>query len=359
MVDEYQDIDAVQAKLIYMLSSHRNLIAVGDDDQAIYGFRGGSSKFMLTFKDTFPEAEIVILKENFRATQSLVAASQKVISTNNDRIQKEVSAMRGKGNAPVYYNGTDVKTVEDAVNKAVKLGYSYSDIAILSPKNVTLENLNEHLTIPTVLEKSYLVDDPLFAGIYFSLLFRKNQADNTAMLHLCTLFDVDPPQLSNHSLYKSILQDTGYHDISDLEFYSVEKAGHSYQMLKFLSNISNIGILTPGQYVTYVAYALGLETSASVSTITDLIKENQPKDLKQFLELLVFMVRFEDDTKVAVSTADAVLLITNHESKGREFPVVILVDESFSDEDSDESVRLRYVAMTRAEDHLFILRKAG
>lgn len=339
MVDEFQDIDAMQAKFIYMLATHENLVVVGDDDQAIYGFRGGSHRFMLDFQHMFPKARKVVFKENFRSTREIVDASQAVINENAERILKNITATRECGTAPVLRDGTDIDMIESTIYEVLKQGYSYGDIAILSQKNSTLESIKSELTVPAVLEKSLLVNEPLFASVYFSLLFlRSNKQDNRALLFLCKLFGVTFSKSSSKLLYESLLADSGL-DANRLKV--------------FLDNCVTWMNLNAAQYVQNIAFELSLENSHAILRLGEIMNEYDVHSVTELLELMDFMVRYEDDTKVDVTGSDAVLLITNHESKGREFPVVILVNDI--QDVTEESRRVLYVAMTRAQDKLYVL----
>lgn len=355
MVDEFQDIDAMQAKFIYMLAAHENLVVVGDDDQAIYGFRGGSHKYMLEFSDMFPTAKKVVLKENFRSTRQIVKASQNIISENSERISKEITATREDGATPVIMTGTGIRNIEAVIDSVIKMGYSYSDIAILAQKNATLESIKEQMTSPAVLEKSLLVNEPLFAGVYFSLMFlRSKHRDNKALLHLCQLFGVAPSMSSEDTLYHSLLKDSGLPEIESDFYANCSGSGKPAVLLfAFLHMCFNNQVCSAVQYVQEIAYSLSMENSSALVRMGELMSENSVRSLDELFGLLDFMVRFDDDSKVDVSGADAVLLITNHESKGREFPVVILINDA--KEATEESRRVLYVAVTRAEDKLFVL----
>lgn len=92
LVDEYQDIDQAQYELLKLLtSSHQNLWAIGDSDQAIYSFRGGNLENFLDFRRDYPDAQLITLKENYRSTEVIVKAGQSLIKRNTRRIEKEIS----------------------------------------------------------------------------------------------------------------------------------------------------------------------------------------------------------------------------------------------------------------------------
>lgn len=343
MVDEFQDINADQAEFIHLISKHQNIIAVGDDDQNIYGFRGGSNEYMLNFEDAYPKATRVIFRENFRATEALANASSNIILANQNRIAKDLTAVRKGGSEPVYVNGNSSEFVDAAIEKALANGYSYKDIAVLSQKNSTLEELKEKLQHPCVLEKAYLINEPLFVACFYPLaLIKSNYMDNLAMLRLCRLFDI-PLELSlTTSLYDAV---------------SFNKDEASARLMEFIDVVNELTKYSPLEYIRAIATTLDLEGTKAHNVLNELIFANELTTLEQFYKKTCEMVLYEDDTKVSVTNVDAVLLITNHESKGKEFPVVILVGDS--EPTSEEARRVLYVAMTRAEDLLFVLSKPG
>ena len=111
--------------------------------------------------------------------------------------------------------------------------------------------------------------------------------------------------------------------------------------------------MSPAFFIHFVSFMTGLQHSPSVDSLYSLIEENQLKNMEELATFLSFMVRFQDDTRINVSDMEMVHLITNHESKGREFKAVIMIDDLSSDI-TEENRRLFYVGMTRAKDFLYI-----
>src|SRR3989339_574678 len=104
MVDEFQDTSDMEAKLINLIAKkHKNISVVGDSDQAIYGFKGANLENFLKFKETYPEAEEIFLNENFRSTQTIVNASQKLIENNKKRFLKKANT-KNKMGLPINLN---------------------------------------------------------------------------------------------------------------------------------------------------------------------------------------------------------------------------------------------------------------
>ena len=317
MVDEFQDIDSAQAKFIYSLTQKfKNICAVGDDDQSIYSFRGGSNKYMLTFKQMYPGAVIYTLKENFRSTESIVRTAEKVIS-GNKRISKEAIPVKKGGAEPRKILGQDAESLNKVVEYLFEKGYSYEDIAVIASKNITLEALEENVSFPSVLGKEYVVSNPLFKILLYSL---KAYYDDYDCL----------PQLKAYITSDELVQRVVEQD----------------------KNVLAIN------YAENTAFILGLEDSAVMASLEAIISSNHISSLRDFYELMAYMADFGDDTRVQPDTKDSVIFITSHESKGMEWKVVLMIDD-YRDDVSEEQNRLIYVAMTRSKELLYVFEREG
>ena len=148
LADEFQDTSKAELKLVELLSGHRNVTVVGDDDQAIYGFRGVPWDNLLSFLRAFPEARVIVLKENYRSTSQILSASLRLIRHNAHRlealsqrgeiphrIEKDLHAAKGPGPAPSHHHFPTV--VEEAeflaqkVRELAKDGVPYREMAVL------------------------------------------------------------------------------------------------------------------------------------------------------------------------------------------------------------------------------------
>ena len=136
LIDEFQDINQIQYDVIRMLAlPERNLFAVGDDDQAIYGFRGADSELMLRFKKDFPDASQILLGVNYRSTSNIVTNSLKVIMHNTRRYEKELKAERKGGPCLHIQEVKDVNEeaeyIAGGIKKSIRSGTKAEDIAVL------------------------------------------------------------------------------------------------------------------------------------------------------------------------------------------------------------------------------------
>ena len=148
MVDEYQDTNTAQFKLISLLASRfRNLCVVGDDDQSIYKFRGANVKNILNFESVFPEAVVIKLEQNYRSTQNILDAANAVIKNNSERKAKSLWTDEGAGDKIAYniYNTAYEEAygiVSDIKEHAVESG-AYNDYAVLYRTNAQSRSLEE------------------------------------------------------------------------------------------------------------------------------------------------------------------------------------------------------------------------
>ena len=135
-VDEYQDTDPIQYRIIKVLAEkHLNLRVVGDDDQGIYGFRGADIQNILNFEKDYPNAKVITLEQNYRSTQRIVDASRALADFNPDRREKELFTSNFLGDKVKHLHCADhqeeASTIADFIGRAIQEGWSFQDFAIL------------------------------------------------------------------------------------------------------------------------------------------------------------------------------------------------------------------------------------
>ena len=160
MVDEYQDTNTSQFKLISMLAQkYGNLCVVGDDDQSIYKFRGANITNILNFENTFEGTKVIKLEQNYRSTQTILNAANAVIQNNVGRKSKSLWTENGEGekvNYTLYENGYDeAQGVVDSISSYVRDGWNYNDIAILYRTNAQSRVLEEKLMMKNIPYRIY------------------------------------------------------------------------------------------------------------------------------------------------------------------------------------------------------------
>ncbi len=358
MVDEFQDVNKDNAEMLYLLADkHKNLCVVGDDDQAVYGFRGGCADYMLQFKQQFPSATEFVLSTNFRSTKEIVDMAETVVS-GNERIEKNMKSARGSGITPFLCSDNSAGQINHLIEQIKAKGYHYGDVAVLSSKNEPLNSLHDELSVPTVLAKAYLIHEPLFVAIRSILgIYYKGTSEDSYIASL--LMTAHPEEAcvfrnQGQSLYDSIKGSLP--DITDHEAYAQMECTHVRDTFMREMAFSYRAVETatdPKALVKAIARIYECEGSQAEQALLELVHERSVKDIQKLYEQMDYMSLYEDDTRVEKPAQDAVTLITVHESKGKEYPVVIIQDgETFVDE--PEKKRLMYVAATRAKDVLIV-----
>ena len=148
MVDEYQDTNELQYKLLRTLClSHNNLCVVGDDDQSIYGWRGATIKNILNFPQNFENTKVIKLEKNYRSTHTILEHANQLIDHNRDRLGKKLVGTKQKGNSVKVYESHDeneeTRKIAEDIHKLINTGVSAKDIAILFRVNALSRSLEE------------------------------------------------------------------------------------------------------------------------------------------------------------------------------------------------------------------------
>ncbi len=392
-VDEYQDTNRVQYELISLISSkNRNLSVIGDSDQSIYGWRGADIKNIQSFEKDYPDAKIILLERNYRSTQEILELANHVISKNPNRKDKNLWTDRSSGNKPKYIQLSDERDEANYVVKQiaslVDRGDKYSDNAILYRTNAQSRTFEEALirrSIPYKIVGGLKFYDRMeIKDLIAYLRLISNPVDNVSFKRIvntprrgigqATIDKLENySQSLNLSLYEGILMlDTM--DIGPRARKSLE--GFKYIIEDLVVKKEELSL---SEYIRYVlertGYIEDLEKENSVESRTrienieefitvaiDFERNNKDIKLEEFLNDLALL----SDVDKTEDTDNAVTLMTIHSSKGLEFKNVFLVGmedglfpsyRSIDSEDPlelEEERRLCYVAITRAEENLFI-----
>ena len=396
MVDEYQDTNHIQYKIIKLLAeSHRNICVVGDDDQCIYQWRGADIRNILDFEKDFPEAKVVKLEQNYRSMGNILAAAHSVISNNKGRKAKKLWTDKEEGDKIKYFRA---ETERDEAYKVaweidlLKRGtMKYSDFAILYRTNAQSRQFEEALTRRDIPYR-------VLSGLrYYD---RKEIKDMIAYMRLV----VNPQDnLSLRRIINEPKRGVGSKSVEKLEALArlrgesvLDALGHE-DILSSLSNKAYKGVKAMVDCITGcraerenlmvsdiydqlligTGYMQALEDEKTVeaesrienlmefkSVIYDYEKDCQDEGklptIDEFMEKLTLMAEVDNHDE----TQDAVVLMTMHSAKGLEFPVVFLPgmedglfpgSRSFdSTEGMEEERRLCYVGMTRAKEKLIL-----
>ena len=368
MVDEFQDVSSDNAEMIYKIARyHKNIVIVGDDDQSIYSFRGGSNEFLLRFPEEFEGAKTVIMNDNFRSNAKILSVSEKLIRNNKERIEKNiVPHIFSPSSEPKFYREFLDTDLIKVVGSFLKQGRDPGEIAILGRYNKTLANAVEILKphFPVSPPKDFMVDDTVFGAVLdiLNIYFKGYEQDESVYRLLSRL---GYPDLKKENRSLPLLENiflSEHIQISDferehLEIYQ-EKLAHTgmaaavrkiFLALNAVKNCDRIGILI--ESISKILFGIPeYRVAGNLANLADERAFTKPQELYFFMQ---DMVCFRDETRISYGRTNAVHFLTAHDSKGKEFPIVIVhAVEEFGD--TEEERRLLYVAMTRAKEELIL-----
>ena len=391
MVDEYQDTNRVQYQLMRLIgSAHRNVCVVGDDDQSIYRWRGADLRNILDFESDFPGARVLRLEQNYRSTKSILAAASAVIQHNVGRKGKSLWTENGAGEQLVLWTALDERAearyVVREIERLTRAGHSAGDVAAFYRTNAQSRALEEELVRTrlayTIVGSTRFYDRKEVKDLLAYLRFVANPQDSVSLMRIINV----PPR-----------------GIGKTTVDALERAAAQRQvpLSHLLSDASALG-LTPsvsGRLTEFDRLCARLRTAASTSVtaalravlaetgyIERLQAENTPEAearVENVNELLSVCEEFdataEDGSLTAFleqialvadvdsydATQDRVTLMTLHNSKGLEFPVVFIIgmeeglfphERSLNQPEAiEEERRLCYVGFTRARQRLYLV----
>ncbi|MCI7804687.1 MAG: UvrD-helicase domain-containing protein [Oscillospiraceae bacterium] len=390
MVDEYQDTNHAQFRLVSLLSAkHNNLCVVGDDDQSIYKFRGATIENILSFEKQFAGSKVIRLEQNYRSTQNILDAANSIIKNNSERKSKNLWTDSGEGDKIYWYKAKDERDeaafVASKVLESVKDGGKYSDNAVLYRMNAqsnTIEQAFVKSGIPyrvfggmRFYDRKEIKDLTSYLAVINNendlLRFRRiiNEpkrgiGDSTlgVIMDITTDLGLSPVEvMKNAGDYPMLSKKSGALKTAAKMFEELKTASEEMPLDEFFDLM-----LEKTGYLDYMK-SLGDEGLTRIenieelkSTINTYIDESEEPSLSEFLE----EISLYTDLDKMDSDTDAVVLMTVHSAKGLEFNNVFAVgmeDGIFpsgrcfgSDEEIEEERRLAYVAITRAKKHLYL-----
>ena len=374
-VDEYQDTNDIQFKLLQKLcAAHENLVVVGDDDQSIYGWRGARIENILNFKDQFSNVKFIKLEQNYRSTDEILNAANELISHNKNRLGKSLTSMNG-GGEKIEILRSDEESIEaakiaEAIKKLLSSGVAPSQIAVLYRVNALSRALEEGLNRAKIPYK--MVGGVKFyerAEIKDTIAYLRLVNDEHDDFSMRRIINVPKRGIGKVSLAK-LEELSRLRLISLFDAFSEPDAGLSAKAAQALAElksgiasisaladtIKKIDALEPafGLKAYYASLPDGADRVANIDEFLAMLKDeasNKPDfDLAEFLNELSLL-----SDQDAVS-GDAINIMSVHASKGLEFShlFVIGLEEGFfpllgDSSDIEEERRLAYVAITRAK----------
>lgn len=394
LVDEYQDVNLSQYRLIQLLSErHRNITIVGDDDQSIYAWRGADVSLMLRFGSDYPDAKIITLSQNYRSTKRILGAAHAVIRHNRTRAEKQLWTDNREGEpVTITETGTEqdeAMMVADTIVREVRNGRrKFGDFAVLYRTNAqsrVLEEVFITLRIPHVLiggQRFYERKEIKDMIAYLRLVL--NPLDNVSFKRVINVptRGIGATTISSLELAAYDRNLTLWDVAGDLQFQSglAKKAAtgihHFIQLIERGRKLASDPGVTPilKHLLTESGYMEELKaerTDDAISRLENLQEllnvtaqydeTNEEGSLAGFLETVTLI----SDVDSLVEDGQAVSLMTLHSSKGLEFPVVFLTgmeegvfphSRSLStDSEIEEERRLCYVGMTRGKEELHLV----
>jgi len=391
LVDEFQDTNNVQYKLIKLLvGKDRNLFIVGDEDQSIYAFRGANIANIYKFKKDYPEYHLVLLEENYRSTNNILNAANQIILNNSERVPKNLFSSKGKGAKIVHYKGVtardEVEYVALKILELIRKGYKYNDFAVLYRANSTSRMFEE-----VFMQKQ--IPYRIFGNTSF--FKRKEIKDFTAYLRLIVnpndafsfirvitnpkrgIGGVTLDKLFNYCADNELELMEAIDSCSDIFGKNIVNKLTDFKKM-ILDFNKKLLELSFNEFVDYILQESGYLKSLvgddkqdvkyeNLLEFKTILSENEQiyKELTKE-EILIYLL--EDITlkteEKQSEIEDGVTLMTLHAAKGLEFRVVFIVTLEMgmfplfrsmqTKKDFEEERRLMYVGVTRAKELLFL-----
>ncbi len=390
MVDEYQDTNVAQYRLISLLAGDNgNLCVVGDDDQSIYRFRGATIENILNFEKQYPGSVVIRLEQNYRSTENILNAANAVIKNNTQRKDKALWSDLGEGEKIKCCNFdseiAEARFVADTILDGVKNGKHYTDFALLYRSNSqsrSFENTLARSGIPyTIVGGLRFYDRKEIKDIMSYLAVLNNPYDTVRFRRIIN----EPKRGIGDATVEEIIRiadglnmspidvcrDASQFETLSRKSAALKAAANLFDELDELADTLRLdelidAVAEKSGYIKAMQ-ALGEEGAGRIENITELksnamtlLDENPETTLPDFLE----QVALVSDLDSYDGDLDRVSLMTMHSAKGLEFDTVFMVGaednifpsyRSMNDPtEMEEERRLAYVAITRAKKMLYI-----
>lgn len=409
-IDEYQDTNNAQYTIVKMLAEkYKNICVVGDSDQSIYSWRGANIENILSFENDYPDATVVLLEQNYRSKQMILNAANDVIQNNHGRRDKKLWSDRGEGECIEYYRASDgdveATYIADKISYLQRDSREYHEFAVLYRTNSQSRAIEQALLrqnipyrlvggqsffkrkeIKDLMAYLRLICNPDDDLSFVRVVNEPKRGIGSASIDKLAVFATES-ELS----YMAAIQDASgviakatLNKLMDFKtmIYMLRAQVEDFTLVEFIDTV-----LSQTGYLEMLKAEKTLEADARIDNLEefksmagqfeekdlDLIlaeeeSEDRAEDLSTLVKLTILLndlmlqtdVESEDE-----SNESKVTLMTIHAAKGLEFPVVFICgfeDGIFplhsaieqGDDELEEERRLAYVAITRAEDSLFI-----
>lgn len=382
LIDEYQDTNEAQYTLSKMLSAkYRNIFVVGDNDQAIYAFRGANYKNILNFEKDYPEAKTIMLEENYRSTKTILNAANCVIKNNRERKDKNLWSNNDIGSKIKYRLVSNEKEEAEFVAKEIKSllekGVREDDIAILYRTNAQSRVLEEEMLEKNIkyriVGSFYFYSRKEIKDLLCYLRLISNHKDDVSLLRIINtpkrgIGEKSLDNLTSLAIERGISIYDAIESGKELSFKKlIEELTEDSKRLSLTELIDNIleksGIKEELTSSKLIEDEVRLENLQEFKSITKNYEEEYGSaTLDDFLDEISLV----SDMTEHQDSSNRISLMTVHSVKGLEFDYVFLVgmeEEIFphynaimdgSNSAIEEERRLCYVAITRAKKELYI-----
>lgn len=380
LIDEYQDTNEVQYKLVKLLASKRkNLFVVGDPDQSIYQFRGANYKNILNFERDYPNTKVISLEDNYRSTKMILDAANSVIRNNKERKEKNLRSHHGEGLKIQYHRSMDEKDEGNYIIKEIRSlldeGYQKKDIAVFYRTNAQSRALEEQFLKANIAYKVvgsyYFYSRKEIKDLICYLKLLLNPSDDISLRRVIntpkrgigntSIERLEQKALSEGvSMFEAISggKEQGFKDL----ILELQNDAKSLSLTELVDDVlTKSGMRAELENVDNLENELRLDNLMEFKSITATFEETTGSvDLGDFLDEISLIA----DISEHQTNEDVVTLMTLHSAKGLEFPVVFLSgmeDGIFPHQNTlneaggiEEERRLCYVGITRAKERLYL-----
>jgi DNA helicase-2/ATP-dependent DNA helicase PcrA len=397
LIDEYQDTNHAQYRLVRLLTAkHKNLCVVGDDDQSIYKFRGADISNILNFEKDYPDTRVIKLEQNYRSTQNILGAAGAVVARNLGRKAKELWTQKRGGEKILCYKAQDEKDearfICRTIQKEVDEGRSLREIAVLYRTNAQSRALEDSL-------RNWGTPYRIFGGLRF--YDRKEIKDIIAYLRvlqnpsdlvsLRRIINVPARGIGDTTIEKlekaaaragiGLYQAASDPDLAEVtpsarkklrEFTAImERLRLKLEALTLTDLVR--GVIQETGYGAALEQEKNVESRIRIENLNELMtatedfqEQNREASLAAFLDQVALITDSEQQTagEARRGSSDSVTLMTLHNAKGLEFSLVFMagMEEGLfphsrsaeSEEELEEERRLCYVGITRAKERLVL-----
>ncbi len=384
-VDEFQDTNTIQYKLIKLLASvHGNVFVVGDEDQCIYSWRGANFQNIFNFKKDFENVQVFKLEHNYRSSPEIITVANNVIKNNTSRLNKNMWTTKEGGEKPILFNAYDERDealfVAKNIQKLINEGYNYEDIAVLMRINALSRSFEEAFL-------SYNIPHRIYGGFKFYerqeiknlisyLRLFVNPRDDVSFARIINfpkrgIGDGTLAKLAEIDNSKSLLENCVSKELEG--FSALHKK--FYPFIEGYRRVIEYHSRSLSDFVEEVIKAFGIRGAYNpkdeedmnrllnieqfVSSVKEYEALNPEASLNDYLENITLSTEYDE-----IGQGGAVTIATVHAVKGLEFKVVFVIgleegifpiSRAFnSNGELEEERRLMYVALTRAEERLIL-----